>query len=97
MRQLERNVAINALGRNPVQHFRVGRARAFRVLARDNVLAKVIQAGGHSGFVASADRFNGGGQFFAGDKALRHAARCFIGSNPALKPGTFGEFEQQRA
>ena len=83
--------------RDPVERFRVGGARAFRILARDHVFAEVIQAHRHSRFVAGARRFDGGRQFLAGNKPARHAARGAMGSNPAAKPGAFGQFEQQRA
>ena len=97
MRQLQRDISLDPLRRDLVQRFRVGGARAFRVLARDHVFAEVIQAYRHSRFVAGARRFDGRGQFLAGDKPARHASRGAMGSNPAAKPGAFGQCEQQRA
>ena len=97
MRQLERDIRLDARRRDLLQRFRVGRARAFRILARDHVFAEVIQAHRHSGFVAGSRRFDGGGEFLAGDEPARHAARGAMGSNPAAKPGAFCQFEQQRA
>ena len=97
MRQLERDIGLHPFRRDPIQRFRVGTARARRILARDHVFAEVIQAHRHSGFVAGARRFNGRAQFLARDKAVRHAACHFMGSNPPAKPGAFCQSKQERA
>src|SRR5579872_1257603 len=97
MRELQRNISVDAVRRDPFQRFGVGYARAFGILTRHYVLSEVIEAYSHPGAVAGARRLNGRAQFLAGNKPVGHAPGGAIGGDPAAKPGTFSQFEEQRA
>src|ERR1700681_3772539 len=97
MRQFERYIRVEVVRGDPVQRARIRLACTLRVFAAEDVLSEMVQTYRHSGTVALARGFDGGGQTLAGDKPLRQAARRAIGSDPAAETGAFREFEQQRA
>src|SRR5260370_40415982 len=97
MHHVEIIILVEVLCGDPVECLDILLSRALRVLTAEYVFAKLVQTYRHSGPVQAPRGLNRECEILAGNKALRHAARRAIGSDPAAETSAFGEFEQQRA